>query len=738
LNSSLSNVTVPYGWPDGCRRLWHGDGKRTGGAQVALFRRTFDLAEEPDGPAVLTMFAEGRFVGWLNGQKIARGPWLHVPSRRVVTQTAVGHALQKGRNALALLAWHPAPASSSMIVSGEPGPVAALRIGRDLLVSDCRWRMCRDGGFVPDSPVRGWAVGNAEWFRLDRYPEGWTRADFDDGAWDAAEEFEPTAIPGVEWIAPDLPELRFEEQDLSRCSIFRCPAHSPPWTADRASTDPPPLIAWARHVEEETWAPLGDADRMPLRWTARPGEGRVLLFDLGREIAGHVGLEFDSASPGEIEILHSERLLNGKPDILLKNTVYADRLTARAGRQSRPFIGYSAFRYVALVWRGFEGPVRVRRVIVEESFLDVGLRERTAPAASPELVRIWDLCRRTLHCSFQDGATDCPSREQNVYVGDSAVTVEWLQGQTGDARLLRHTVAELFLEEQGGAIRDNLYGSWSRSFVDFNLLAVRMLARAAERLKDRRFVESLLPRARRVVDRVQSMQNGEGLIDVDWSRMNSGVDHPPPVWRGRPFPVTHLWLFLDHPGMGWHNLSDTPIDRSGLNTAVHALLVVALRSLADLERFAGRPADAEAREAAGAALAGRLAERFWDRDRRCFPDGIRPSGLPLDLAGDATNTLCLLAGAAPPGEERALAVRTARGELPGARNGPFMAGFLLEVLVRLGEANEARTLIETAWGPMAAPDGGCAWETFAGDRLDSLCHPWSAAPLHFLPLLRGS
>jgi len=51
---------------------------------------------------------------------------------------------------------------------------------------------------------------------------------------------------------------------------------------------------------------------------------------------------------------------------------------------------------------------------------------------------------------------------------------------------------------------------------------------------------------------------------------------------------------------------------------------------------------------------------------------------------------------------------------------------------KAGLEKEARELIIKEYSLMLERPATTTWETFGGDELDSLCHPWSTAPLLFL------
>jgi len=66
------------------------------------------------------------------------------------------------------------------------------------------------------------------------------------------------------------------------------------------------------------------------------------------------------------------------------------------------------------------------------------------------------------------------------------------------------------------------------------------------------------------------------------------------------------------------------------------------------------------------------------------------------------------------------------------RCSPYFHFYFLPALRKAGLHREALTLIAREWGPMIEAGATTTWETFLGDEKDSLCHPWSTAPLLYL------
>src|SRR3954463_10969216 len=139
----------------------HG-GPRDGSFSRSLFRRTFELRDVPaHAPARLT--ADSRYVLWVNGHEVGRGPARSQPSRQRNDAYDLAPSLVAGANVVAVLVtyygratsfWQPAPAGSS----SDAVLVFEARLGDgegdEELVSDAGWRVRRSTAWsLPADPA---------------------------------------------------------------------------------------------------------------------------------------------------------------------------------------------------------------------------------------------------------------------------------------------------------------------------------------------------------------------------------------------------------------------------------------------------------------------------------------------------------------------------------------------------------------------------------------------------------
>src|SRR5208283_3951100 len=199
------------------------------------FRRTVHLESVPASvPARVT--ADSRFVMFVNGVEVARGPARSIPERLPWTEIDLAPYLHAGRNAIASLVrfyglpgpwWR--PATPSFLLGFGSFAFESPVIG---VISDAAWK----GRAAPyrQDVVRSAAlpVPPIEILDSGAIPVGWTDAAFDDSDWQPAVELSAgtlspnrTRIPVEPFTAPEpeeiaqLTSIPIELNELSRRGV---------------------------------------------------------------------------------------------------------------------------------------------------------------------------------------------------------------------------------------------------------------------------------------------------------------------------------------------------------------------------------------------------------------------------------------------------------------------------------------------------------------------------------------
>ena len=146
------------------------------------FRKTFDLKTKPVS-AILHLFADARYILWVNGSYVDRGPARFQPNGPEYDSIDIEKFLSSGKNAVTLLIVD--NLSGGKVMRHEPGLSATLEIdGKPFSVTDDSWRWSDGTRFR--SIGAGWAnLGETE---VDaRVEDGdWTQVGYNDAAWKKA------------------------------------------------------------------------------------------------------------------------------------------------------------------------------------------------------------------------------------------------------------------------------------------------------------------------------------------------------------------------------------------------------------------------------------------------------------------------------------------------------------------------------------------------------------------------
>ena len=387
--------------------------------RFCYLRRTVELNSIPaSAPARVT--ADSRFVLFVNGVEVVRGPARSVPERLAWTEIDLAQFLRPGRNAIAALArfyglpgpwWR--PAAPSFLIGFGSFAFESVAIG---VSSDASWK----GRAAPyrQDVVKSQALPVPPVEILDgaAIPARWAAADFDDSGWEAAIELsagtfspnrkripiEPFTAPEHDDIAP-LTAIDIALTELSRRGVASLdvddPRHAYP-TADTSGSGPDTIVTY-------------DA-------------GMITLATPWAVVRGPAGSIVDIYSG---EDLRADSTAETNPRRFAMRYIVGDS-GAPERVESFESVG---FRYLSIVTRG------------GAAIESVGAIERRYPrddeahfeCDDPALNKIWRVGARTLELCSTDAFIDCPGREQRAWLGDSYIHALLTYITNTDWRLVR-------------------------------------------------------------------------------------------------------------------------------------------------------------------------------------------------------------------------------------------------------------------------------------------------------------
>jgi hypothetical protein len=587
-----------------------------------MFRQTFDLEMVPDeAPARIT--ADSRYVLWVNGQEVGRGPARSQPFRQRYDSYDLAPYFTAGANAIAVLVtyygramsfWQPAPAGSNT----DAALVFEAQVGDRTLVSDDNWRVRRSAAWsllVGSSGGEGVPV---EIVDARQIPPRWREVDFDDSDWQRAPLL-PAIHPASfgETRPPTYPFGRLLPRGISYLGGDRvAPANvldsstrsAPSWTSDH------PVVRVVQALMEDVIN--NQTAELPASFDVAPGQVHHLSVDFGRIVAGFVELDLEAPAGTVVEIHYREKVF--RPELALKgeDPETGARYVAAGAHDQFAALEINGLRYLhVVVHTDLPASVTFNRLEVREY-----LYPRTGRAYfrtdDPALDALYRAGIRTVQLNSLDSYTDCPTREQRAWVGDAVV----------------HQMVDLATNEDWGLARNYL------------------------ELSDSPRPDGILPM---VV--ASDIEASGGLTIPDWSlSWIRGVRTQ--YWHDGDLEVVRRHLPSIERVLRWYTsylddrgtISDVPewnlvdwasIFVSGRSSILTALWARGLNDFAELADAAGNSGSAEwARDLYDSAVIG--FEDFWDPDRGLYLDHIL-DGRRQPAASQVAQASAIISGLAP-------------------------------------------------------------------------------------------
>jgi hypothetical protein len=166
------------------------------------FRKNFSVDRKP-ASACLQLFADARYVLWVNGTYVERGPARFQPNGPEYDSVEIAPFLQAGKNSVALLCI--GNLSGGKVMRHQPGLTAVLQIGKQAVWStDESWKWTDATRFRTVSA--SWANLGESLVDVTVEDGDWTQPGYDDSQWKSA-----TRISGAAWgplTARRIPRLR--------------------------------------------------------------------------------------------------------------------------------------------------------------------------------------------------------------------------------------------------------------------------------------------------------------------------------------------------------------------------------------------------------------------------------------------------------------------------------------------------------------------------------------------------
>jgi alpha-L-rhamnosidase len=692
-----------------------------------LFRRTFSVDRVPVS-APLHVTADSRYVLWLNGRELARGPARSHPTRLLYDTVDGSSALVDGTNVLCCLVrfygwpnawWMPAGLT---FTHGAGAFAAELHLPDGPVTTDRTWRYLISDAWTPQAPH---GVGGFVPEVLDGrlFDPGWLTVDFDDDSWRPARVLtalhiggtartKPPTDPYGPLLAGPAPLIGVESRRARPVALRR--ARRP-----QAALRPAEYVAAAAADAGEARRPTG----FPVSCGLAEGSVRVLTIDWGEVVAGTLVLDLRAPAGVQVDVRICEELASDD-QIPAHHHTHGLRYITRGWADRFESADPAGGRFGVIVLTG-TGEVTVDGVQVHER-----LRPRPPgpdfTCADEALNRIHRIGLRTVDLSAQDAYLDCPTREQRAWVGDSVVHQAVDLMTNPDWQLACWHPRLCAVPRPDGmlpmAVACDFEHRGTTYIPDWSLHWVRSVHNLYRWTGNRDLVAALLPVAERVLRWFADFARSGLLSDVTG------------------------WVLLD-----WAS-----VQGRGASAVLNGLWGRALIDVARMSAWLGDQGRARWALTRHAELAAAY-DVFWDERRGAYRDWVQDGVLAPQVSEHAT--AAAVVGGLLPVHRRATALRflldrdhrvcrawsfgtmplrVAMGPPAADWNvdrevveaQPFFRYVVHDAIAELGGAAHIAALCRD-WERLTGLGDGTWPETWMGG---SHCHGWSATPSRDLPL----
>jgi alpha-L-rhamnosidase len=686
------------------------------------FRRALHLRDRPRS-ATVRVTADARYTLYVNGTRIHFGParcWPH--SQSYDTLDLAPHLVAGNNSLCAVVHQFGIPTFQSVYRDASgfllDGEVDAG--GETIAIHTTDQWLCREArGWRKDVARLSIQLGFQEHFDAAADPADWMSPSFEakpEDGWAAPHVIGP--IGTHPWLAMEgrgsLPLAQHVEPFTAVLSQFSGENARGHKVAEN-------VYALALQETRKREKTLLDNPQAMLKDDAavttvnpRPDGGfSMVVLDLGQTRTGHPILDIADAAGGEIvDLIYSEEVekggspqLLGLPKVGICEESTGDRYRCRPGSQRWEPFHPKGMRYVSLIFRNVEKPLKVRHVAVRQvhaAVEDAGSFE----CSDAKLTRIWSVARETLRNCMLDTYIDCPWREQAQWWGDARVQFRVCAYAFGDVSMFERGIRQV---AQSQAADGSLHAHPPSDMPQHRLPDYMMTWVGS--LWDHYFhtgrtdlLRECLPFMHKLFDFFTAHEKRDHLV--------GGFDG--------------FWVFLD-----WQALRKA--DFSGV---LNLMYLQALRWAAAICQVTGDEQKGVEYLRKAQELAKTIEKTFWDAKAKVWRDGFDPATNALvEETSQHMAALAMLLRLRPeshPTLARDILLKPAqskRGKILTAS--PFFYAYVLEALAESNFHAEVVQIIADKWGDMIDRGATTFWEVWDATT-QSRCHAWSASPLYHL------
>ena len=651
-----------------------------GEAPAWFFRFRNDFTSD-GSPLRFDVTADERFVLYLDGRAIARGPQRGTPNHWCFQSYEI-KGLEPGSHRLEAVCWQlgaNAPVAQlsyrgGFLLKAEGGYDAKLTTGK----GDWRVAPLVNTAMAPrNRDLLG--VGNPCRVTGTGFPREEPPAD----AWRTAATVR-AGIDGERWWERQPGWMLFPADRPDQLYAVRTPGRVV--NAERDLTKPFTVPA---RTELDLWWDLGDYFCAYPELETSGGAGATVTWgwtESLRDAKGAKGDRDEWNGKSFTQTLTDTFVSDGRADAFFTTPWW------RCGRWCR------------LTVKTADAPLEFRRVALGETRYPLSVDASFAwddPSVEP-VVRI---SRRTMECCMHEMLFDCPYYEQQMYPGDTRIQLQILNALSSDPRMARFAMSVYDWDRRdNGMVAMNFPSRGLQESCTYTMCWLMMFRDHLMWRGDLAFLRERMPGVRHALMGLAAHENAEGLLEnlpgwsfMDWVRGEQAFD------------------------TGVAPCGSVGQGVSALNNLQYLL---AIQSAAAVDAALGEKAFAAIWREKADRLGRTILAKFWDDGRGALADTAKK-----DRFSEHAQSMAILAGILD-GNRRASALKALVDGEGLARVSSYFAYYLFEALAQCGRADLVLERFRY-WNDFVSWGARTAFETQHTDSRSD-CHAWSACPIYFL------
>jgi len=683
-----------------------------------MARRTFDISSAPRS-AKLVITAFDRYMLYLNGEYLGRGPARSDPRWKSYDTYDVGSRLRVGRNTIAVLAYHYG-ILNAYTRDAQPGLFTQLELSdsngtRQIVGTDDQWRVHHALGWSRMDPrhytgldyANNGQIAVTEVYDANLDPPNWQLPDFDDSQWEHAYAI-PDSLSPASYLEPRQTPL-MREMEILPVKIAKMGEvlemsrmFSESQVPERLTAEPLSPLQYATIRNPEALL-VSKGESAQLQSTSfkvgdPPDKGirsPYLILDFGRQVFGFPRVRLNGPAKGIVEMTYGTTLMSGRVFGLIGGPRYGDRYRMRAGKQTWQVFEYKQFRYLQIVFRDVEQPVSVDSISVTAYEYPAERRGRFE-SSDPILTKLWKAAIDTTYLSMEDALVCDAQRERRVWAGDYPQAVwagfgdvaisDWYyrliaRGSTADGMLrMYYPGSDMPQDWEREGLENQQISETPMNIPQGALVyAVTLTGDYFHYFEKRKLIEDLYPT----------------LVNLlNWFQMHADE--------------TTLLYNLPYVNM----FDESGTDQRGANFETNALYFQLLTNMSNIALELGRRGDADNWKSQAANVKASMQRLLWNGQKQAYVDSAF-DGQQSTIVTEVANGMALRYGIATPEQTPAIVRYILDPHSDIVRSSPLAFDHVIAGLIQAGSTAAALKLLRDRYAPMMEfSDSPTLWEAF--------------------------